>query len=59
MAGICLSYLYLQGTWEKFGLEREWDQIFMETQVSVWLLSNSIDALSFQSFKGRSQPWPP
>lgn len=37
---------------EKFGLEREWDQIFMEAQVSVWLLSNSIDALSFQPFKG-------
>ena len=58
MAGICPSYLYLQGTWETFGLEREWDQIFMETQVSVWLLSNSINALSFQPFKGRGSQFP-
>lgn len=32
MAEICSSYLWLEGTWEKFGLEREhrWDQAFVE-----------------------------
>lgn len=59
MAGICPSYLYLQGTWEKFGLEREWDQIFMETQVSIWLLSNSINAPPLKAGALSSQPWPP